>query len=201
MLLWRSSVPSLDLGGLDVHRYFSARELSRSHRYARGVRVLWLLGTAATIAALAVLAWRVPPYARRLRVRRGGSAVVVATLMLLTLWAVSLPFGLAALWWRHHWGLAPFDVGAWLSGQRYPLLLRAVTGLLAALAVVALAARFGRRWWIPGGAVFIATAVVFAFLGGWLQGAGIRSAAPGCARTSRGSRAARACTRRCACRR
>src|SRR5205085_3846632 len=123
-------------------------------------------------------AWRLPPLARRLRIRRGGVAIVVGAVMLLTLWVVSLPFGLAALWWQHRWGLAPFDVRAWLSGQRSSLLLDAVTGLLTALAVVALAGRFGRRWWIPGGALFSAIAVAFAFVGGWLDGSGhrIRSA-------------------------
>ena len=37
--------------------------------------------------------------------------------LLVTLWFVALPFGLAALWWQHHWGLGPFDVLAWLDAQ------------------------------------------------------------------------------------
>jgi STE24 endopeptidase len=173
-LLLRTPVPSLDLGGLDEHRYFSARELARAHRYARGEHLLWLAGTIATVGALAVLTRRVPAYARRLQMRRGGTAIVVAFLLLVTLWAVSLPFGLAQLWWEHHWGLAPFDAGAWVLRQRYRLALSAVTGLLTALVVVSLAARFGRRWWIPGGALFVAVAAAFAFADGWLQAAGSR---------------------------
>jgi hypothetical protein len=36
--LWRTSVPSsLDVGGLDVHRFFSARELRRAADYQRFV--------------------------------------------------------------------------------------------------------------------------------------------------------------------
>ena len=45
--------------------------------------------------------------------------------------------------------------------------------------VVGLAARFGRRWWIPAAPLFIVVAAVFAFVSGWLDAAGahaIRSA-------------------------
>ena len=43
VLLWRTTVPSLDLGGFDEHRFFSARELSRAHDYEQGLHVIWLL--------------------------------------------------------------------------------------------------------------------------------------------------------------
>ena len=46
--LWHTSVPSLHLGGLDEHRYFSAELLDRAHSYGTGAQVLWLLGTLAT---------------------------------------------------------------------------------------------------------------------------------------------------------
>ena len=63
-LLWRTSVPHLNLGGLDPHRYFSAPLLARAERYSRGLRVIWLLGQIATLAALGVLVWRLPRSAR-----------------------------------------------------------------------------------------------------------------------------------------
>ena len=43
---------------------------------------------------------------------RISSSIVAGMVILVTLWFVSLPFGLAELWWQHHWGLAPFDVAA-----------------------------------------------------------------------------------------
>ena len=54
--LWRTSVPSsLDVSGLDVHRFFTAHELKRAADYQRFLDILWLLHVVATIAALAVL--------------------------------------------------------------------------------------------------------------------------------------------------
>src|SRR6476469_2499 len=73
--LSRTSVPSLHLSGLDQHRFFSARQLSRSSRFARGEELLWLGGTAATLAALAVLAWRLPRTVSTMGLGRIGSAV------------------------------------------------------------------------------------------------------------------------------
>src|SRR3989442_1264765 len=102
-LLSRTSVPSLHLSGLDEHRYFSERALRRSARFSHGEQALWLAGTAATLAALGVLAWRLPRTVAAMGLGRIGSAIVVGMVLLTTLWAVGLPFGLLDLWWQHHW--------------------------------------------------------------------------------------------------
>src|SRR5438874_1910533 len=59
VLLWRTSVPSLRLGGLDPHQYFAPRLLARAHRYGNGEGLLWLLGELATLAALRADAARI----------------------------------------------------------------------------------------------------------------------------------------------
>src|SRR5919199_4573172 len=105
VLLWKTSVPSLHLSGFDEHRYFSDHAIARAHRYSRGARTIWLLGTLASIATLVVLARRLPRYVAGMGLGRVGSAVIVGMVMLVTLWFVGLPFGLASLWWQHHWGL------------------------------------------------------------------------------------------------
>jgi STE24 endopeptidase len=172
VLLWRTSVPSLDLGGLDTTRYFSRELLARAHRYGNGARLLWLLSTIATLAALVVLVWRLPRSARSLGLGRVGSAIVIGMVMVATLWLVRLPFAIAGLWWQHHYGLGPFDPVAWLSGQWALLTSQAVFALATIALAVALAVRFPRGWWIPGGAVFVALAALLAFLSGWLGAAG-----------------------------
>src|SRR5438552_7834661 len=93
-LLARTSVPSLHLSGLDEHRYFSERALRRSARYSRGEQALWFGGTTARLAALGVLAWRLPRSVPTMGLGRIGSAIVVGMVLLTTLWAVGLPFGL-----------------------------------------------------------------------------------------------------------
>jgi STE24 endopeptidase len=173
-LLWRTSVPSLHLAGFDEHRFFSARQLQRSARFTHGEQALWLGRTAATLAALAVLAVRLPRTVPSIGLGRIGSAVIVAMVLLCTLWAVSLPFGLVDLWWQHHWGLGPFDVPAWLDGQWATLGAEAVSVLLGTVLLVGVAGRF-RRWWLVAGPVIVAITAMFALLSGWLSTVGTHS--------------------------
>ena len=172
MLLWRTSVPSLDLGGFDPHRYFTAREISRASSYSEGELVLWLAHTAATLSALIFLIRRVPGWAAGIGLKRIGRAIIVGMVMLVALWAVSLPFSFAGLWWQHHWGLGPFDVAAWLLSQRYGLIANVGFSMLTIVIVVGLGARFQRYWWILGAPIFIAIAALAFFTSGWLGALG-----------------------------
>ena len=132
---------------------------------------MWLAGTLATLAALAFLAWRLPRSVPQIGLGRIGSAIIVGMVLLTTLWAVSLPFAFADLWWQHHWGLGPFDFWAWLNTQWAGLGAEAVSAMLAIVILVGLAGRF-RYWWAIAGAIFIAIAALFAFTSGWLSAAG-----------------------------
>jgi STE24 endopeptidase len=169
-LLWRTSVPSLHLAGLDERRFFSAHQLDRSAHFAHGEQALWLGGTAATLATLAVLARRLPRSVASMGLGRVGSAVIVGMVLLCTLWAVSLPFGLVDLWWQHHWGLGPFDIVSWLDAQWAALGAEAVSALLGIVLLVGLAGRF-RRWWLVAGSAIVAIAAAFALVSGWLSAA------------------------------
>ena len=171
-LLWRTSVPSLHLAGLDERRFFTAQSLARARSYSRGADVLWALGTIAELVALGVLVRILPRSARGIGLGRLGTAIVVGMVMLVTLWAVSLPFSLAGLWWQHHWGLGPFDVLAWLSAQWSTLFPEAISVMAGIVLVVGLAGRFPRRWWLVAGPVVVAIAALFAFLAGWLAASG-----------------------------
>jgi STE24 endopeptidase len=173
--LWRTSVPTLRLNGFDVHRYFSEHQLARAHRFGTGEDVLWLLGTIAQLVALVVLVRRGPRIARGTGLGPLGSAVVVGMVLLVTLWFVGLPFGLADLWWQHHWGLGPFDPGAWLLAQDLSLPASAVFAVLTIVVAVGLAVWIGRYWWLAGALAFIAIAVLFGFVSGWIGASGTHS--------------------------
>jgi STE24 endopeptidase len=172
VFLWRTSVPSLRLGGLDVHRYFSPELLARAHDYGNGERVLWLLATFATLVTLAILVWRLPRSARGLGLGRVGSAIVLGMVAVSALWLVQLPFSIAGLWWQHHYDLGPFDPGSWLAAQWAVLSAQAVSALAGIALVVALAVRFPRLWWVPGAGTFVALAALLGFVSGWLGAAG-----------------------------
>ena len=169
-LLARTSVPSLHLGGLDEHRYFSARALARSQSYSRGEDALWIAATLATLAALTVLALRLPATVRAMGLGRVGSAIVAGMVLLVTLWFVSLPFSFADLWWQHHWGLGPFNVPAWLGAQWTTLAPEVVSVMAGIALLVGLAGRF-ERWWLIAAPAIVVIAAFFAFVSGWLVAA------------------------------
>jgi STE24 endopeptidase len=171
-LLARTSVPHLQLAGLDAHRYFPAHLLARTARYTRGADALWLGEKVATLAAFAVLAWVLPKRVRGIGLGRVGTSVIIAMVLLVTLWFVALPFGLASLWWDHHYGLGPFHVGPWLALQWSTLGPEAVSVLVAVILLVAFAGRLRRLWWLPSGAAIVGIAALFAFTGGWIASLG-----------------------------
>src|SRR5258708_8947395 len=148
LLLARTSVPALDTSGLDTHHYFSQRSLDRAASYTRGAEVLWLLSTAATLAALVLLARLLPSKVRSIGLGRIGSAVIVGMVLIVGLWFVGLPFSFAELWWQNHWGLGPFDILAWLNGQWALLAPAALSALATIVLLVGLAGRFP-SWWLP----------------------------------------------------
>jgi STE24 endopeptidase len=165
-LLLRTTVPSLHLSGLDEHRLFAGRTLDRARNYGYGADALYLGGIAAELVALVVLARRLPRSIRRMGIGRIGSAIVAGMVLLVTLWFVGLPFGLASLWWQHHWGLGPFDVLAWLAAQWSTLWPAAISVMVTILLLVGLAGRF-RLWWAISGPIVVAIAAFFALVSGW----------------------------------
>jgi STE24 endopeptidase len=170
-LLARTSVPPLHVSGLDPHRFFDARLLTRSERFTRGEGLLFALATVGELAALSLLALRLPRRIARSTRGRLVRTVAATAVVLVTLWLVRLPFGVAELWWQHHWGLGPFDVGAWLGGQWSSVAPEAAGALVVAVLLVELAARF-RRWWLVAWPIAVALVAAVLLVSGWLAAVG-----------------------------
>lgn len=173
-LLARTSVPGLHLGGLSERQFFSAHELARARSFSRGLDWMWVGGVATELAALAVLVKVLAPRAWTIGLGRIGTAVIVGMVMLSTLWAASLPFGILSLWWQHHWGLGPFDIAAWLGAQWGSLIGEAVYGMALIVLIVGFAGRFGRLWPVAAWPVLVALTALFAFTSGYLESAGTK---------------------------
>jgi STE24 endopeptidase len=171
VLLWRTSVPDLHLNS-DPHRWFTDAQLTRSRRYERVEYVLWALHLLATVVALLVLARRAPKMARSIELGRIGTGVIVGMVMLVTLWAISLPFGLAQQWWEARHGLAPHDYITWIFAPWASLGFEALFALATIGIVMGLAGRFGDRWWLAGAPVFVLLACAFGFLFGYVSAIG-----------------------------
>jgi STE24 endopeptidase len=159
--LWQTTVPdSLDLSGLDPHRYWSAEALHRSARFDGLLRWDWVASVLVGIAALVVLSRLGPRLAAAWELGRVATGVMVGAVATLVVWGVSLPFGLVALWWGRRYGLAKLGYVEWLLEQ-WPALLGQVVGLTIVLTILMLlAGRFPRWWWLPAGAFFTAVAFV-----------------------------------------
>ena len=163
-LLWRTSVPRLDLPHLDERAFFSAQELERIHDYRRVSRILLLGSLAAEVVVLALLVWNAGALAdffagfARGRIRTGvllGIAVAVG------LWLAVLPFGAVSLWWRRRYGLTHQGVTGWLRDQLVALGVELVLVAAAVAVTLALAGWLGRSWWLVGAPAFALAGVLF----------------------------------------
>jgi STE24 endopeptidase len=125
-----------------------------------------------SLCALGVLVWRLPRSIRGMGLGRIGSAIVAGVVLLVTLWFVGLPFGLAQLWWDHHYGLGPFDVLAWLNSQWALLGIEVASAMLTIVLLVGFAGRWPRGWWLVAAPTIVAIAAAFAFVEGWAVSAG-----------------------------
>ncbi len=165
-LLWRTTVPDdLRLPELDQRAFFGERLLERSSHFERFLRVDWALATVAELAALAVFAWRGPRLARGLPVGRIGKGLILGLVLLTILWAVGLPFGIAAQWWERRYGLSDAGYLEWLLAPwaELPVLVLS-TCLLIAIVMALAGSRLGRYWWLPGAAVFAGIVAALTFV-------------------------------------
>jgi len=174
-LLTRTTIPgNLHLPHVDAGRVFPADVLDRSARYDGLLRWLWLAGTLATVAALAVFAWLGPRLARAWELGRVGKGVMVGAVTTLGTWAVGLPFGAIALWWGRRYGQEQHGYLSWALDQ-WPGLLGQVVGLTIALTILLLlAGRFGRRWWLVAAPFFVVMGGVFLLVLPYLETIGTR---------------------------
>jgi STE24 endopeptidase len=174
-LLTRTTIPAnLHRPHVDAARVFPADVLRRSARYDGLLRWLWLAGTLATLAALAVFARLGPRLARAWELGRVAKGVMVGAVATLGTWAVGLPFGAIALWWGRRYGLETQSYLSWVFEQ-WPGLLGQVVGLTIALTILLiLAGRFGRRWWLVAAPFFVVMGAVFLLVLPYLETLGTR---------------------------
>jgi STE24 endopeptidase len=163
--LWRTRVPSsLSLPPVDVDNLFGAAELERARDYGRFVRWHFLLSQLAVLVVLAVYARYGHRFMRESAAGRIGTGMLLAMIGLALLWLVLLPFGLAELWWQRRHGVSFSSYQEWVVNVWLGLGGEFLFICLAILIVMGLAGFLRDRWWIPGGAVFVGLATLFAFV-------------------------------------
>ncbi len=174
-LLTRTTVPGdLHAPHVDARAVFPADLLHRSARYDGVLRWLWVAATLATLGALALFVHLGPRIARAWELGRVATGVMVGAVTTLGVWAVGLPFGAAQLWWGRRYRLERIGYAEW-AFEQWPALLAQVVGLTIALTVLLLlAGRFGRRWWLVAGPLFVVGGVLLVLVMPWLETLGTR---------------------------
>jgi STE24 endopeptidase len=160
VFLWRTKVPDdLSLPSLETRAVFGADVVRAGERFDRFFELEWLIGTLVAVLALVVVTHRGPRLTRSLGLGPVNAGIITAVLAGLVLWAVSVPFDLAASWWSRRHGILQ---QSWLAIVFSPWggLLRStfVTALVFAVLLL-LAKRFARMWWIGAGAIVVVLAI------------------------------------------
>lgn len=168
--LLRTKVPAdLNPPHLDARTVFGAGETRAGARFDRFFELEWIIATLATFAVLAVFLVRGPRLVRRLGLGPVNAGIVTAVFITFVVWAVSVPFDIAASWWsRRHdilqksWSSIVFDpVGG---------LVRTTVSTTIVIAVaLLLARRLPRTWWLAAGGIVLALAIGLQFVLPYVQ--------------------------------
>jgi STE24 endopeptidase len=174
--LTRTTIPSdLRLPHVDARKEFPRSILHRSAHYDGFLRWEWVAATLVTLGALVLFTRLGPRIARAWELGRVGTGVMLGAVTTLGTWAAGLPFGALSLWWGRRYGLEKESYLHWALSQ-WPGLLGQVVGLTIALTILLLlAGRFGRRWWLVAGPLFVALGAALVLVLPYLETLGTRA--------------------------
>src|SRR5712691_2038057 len=155
--LWRTKVPShLQLPSLDERSLFGANLVHRAQRYDLFFDIDWVLSTIAALAALALMARRGPRIAASLGLGRVNAGIILGAVTLTVLWAVAIPFGLAADWWQRRHGLSTQSYFQSLATAWASLFPTILVGFVIFAVLLGLAKKVGAVWWLAASPLLVA---------------------------------------------
>ena len=163
--LWQSIIPDgLRRPHLDEAALFPSTTLAAARSYERFVRWDFVLAQLVILGVVAVYARIGPKFVTESAAGPIGTGMLLAMLGLGLIWLLELPFGLAELWWQRRHDVTRATYGEWVVSGWFGLGGQFLFICLAILIVVGLAQVVGDWWWLPGGAVFVGLAALFAFV-------------------------------------
>jgi STE24 endopeptidase len=164
LYLWRTSVPELDLDGLDPRRYFGAEELDETADYERFLHIDYALADLVLLIVLGLYAWRGAAFTRESAAGRIGTGMLLGMLGFALVWLAQVPFQMAALWWDRRHDVTDMNYVELLFLNWFALGAEFLFLCFALLVVMGFAGPLRDRWWIAGAPVFVGLGVLFAFL-------------------------------------
>lgn len=161
-------MPDLHLPHLNAHAFFTSEQLATATSFERFLAIDALLAEIALIVVLVLYARHWERFTAQSAAGRIGTGLLLGMLAFAFVWLAQLPFGLASQWWQHSHGVSKQSVWEWAIDSWFQLGGRFLFICAGIAIVMALARPFPRTWWIPGGAVFTALALLFAFVSPYL---------------------------------
>jgi STE24 endopeptidase len=164
-LLWQSAVPDdLVLPEIDAEGAIGEAVVDEAEDFERFMLWTFVASQLATLGVLAAYAWRGKRFMRESAAGPIGTGMLLGMLGLALVWLSQLPFQLVELWWlrRHElWNAGYLD---WFVERWVVLGAEFLFICLWLLITMALAAVFQRSWWLPAVPVFVALALLLAFV-------------------------------------
>jgi STE24 endopeptidase len=164
-LLWRTNVPAdLRLPSLDASAVFGPKAVRAGERYERFLDLNWVLGTIAGLVTLVVMVRRAPRLARSLGLGRVNAAIITGIVVITIVWAVSIPFGMAAAWWERRHGISTESWSSIVFSPWETLLGETFIAVVVLGVLLLFAKRFTRNWWLPASLMLLAIAFLLQFV-------------------------------------
>jgi STE24 endopeptidase len=127
------------------------------------LRIETVVGLLATVAVLALYAWRGHRLMRESAAGRIGTGMLLGMMGLAFLWLAGLPFAVFEVWWLRRYDVAEIGYLEAIFGGWFALGAAFLFICFALLIVMGLAGLM-RHWWIAGAPVFVGLAALFAFV-------------------------------------
>ncbi len=150
----------LHLPRLDPQTVFGASAVRAGKQYERFFDYEWLLRTLVSVLALVVMVQRGPRLARSLGLGRVNAGLITGVVVTTVLWALSLPFDIAAGWWERRHGISTEDWGTIVFSPWQGLLSATFNTVIVLAIVLLLAKRFARNWWIGAAMILLGLGLV-----------------------------------------
>ncbi len=164
-LLWPTDVPDdLRLPPVDEQELFPPELLEETSDFERFLRWNDIAGTVVLLAVLGLFAWKGWRFARESAAGRIGTGMLIGMIGLALVWIAQLPFAVAGIWWQKRYELVTAGYLEWALQNWFLLGAQFLAICLWLLITMALAAPLRERWWLAAAPVFVALAVLLAFV-------------------------------------